>query len=89
MLRMPSRLSVRVQDIRPAVVRVDLQRLASRVVPVRARIGRRSLDRYVVGEDLEILPAEVRVTGPADRLAELAAVCTRAVRDRPHDGHHL
>jgi hypothetical protein len=76
MLRIPSGLSVRVQDIRPAVVRVDLQRLASRVVPVRARIGRRSLDRYVVGEDLEILPAEVRVTGPADRLAELTAVTT-------------
>jgi hypothetical protein len=76
MLRIPSGLSVRVQDIRPAVVRVDLQRLASRVVPVRVRLGRRSLERYVVGEDLEILPAEVRVTGPADRLAELAFVDT-------------
>lgn len=77
MLRIPAGLSVRVQDIRPAVVRVDLQRLASRVVPVRARIGGRSMERYVVGEDLEILPAEVRVTGPADRLAELSSVTTQ------------
>jgi hypothetical protein len=76
MLRIPSGLSVRVQDIRPAVVRVDLQRLASRVVPVRARVGGRSLERYVVGEDLEILPAEVRITGPADRLAEIRFVTT-------------
>jgi hypothetical protein len=76
MLRVPAGLSVRVQDIRPAVVRVDLQRLASRVVPVRARIGGRSLQRYVVGEDLEILPAEIRVTGPAERLAELESVTT-------------
>jgi hypothetical protein len=76
MLRIPSGLSVRVQDIRPAVVRVELQRLASRVVPVRARIGGRSLQRYVIGDDLEILPAEVRVTGPADRLAELQSVTT-------------
>ena len=76
MLRIRSGLSVRVQDIRPAVVRVDLQRLASRVVPVRARIGGRSLERYVVGEDLEVLPAEIRVTGPADRLAELTSVVT-------------
>jgi hypothetical protein len=76
MLRIPSGLSVRVQDIRPAVVRVDLQRLASRVVPVRARIGGRSLQRYVVGDPLEILPAEVRITGPADRLAEIQYVTT-------------
>jgi hypothetical protein len=76
MLRIPTGLNVRVQDIRPAVVRVDLQRLASRVVPVRARIGRRSLDRYVLDDSLEILPAEVRVTGPADRLAEISFVTT-------------
>lgn len=67
---------VRVLDIRPAVVRVDLQRLASRVVPVRARIGRRSLDRYVLGDSVQIVPAQVRVTGPADRVAALAAVTT-------------
>lgn len=76
MLRRSSRLDVQVLDIRPAVVRVDLQRLVSRVVPVHARIGRRSLDRYVIGDELEILPAEVRVTGPADRLAEITAVTT-------------
>jgi hypothetical protein len=76
MLRIPSGLGVRVQDIRPAVVRVELQRLASRVVPVRARLGRRSLQRYVLGDSLEILPAEVRVTGPADRLAEITSVTT-------------
>jgi len=78
MLRVRSGLSVRVQDIRPAVVRVDLQRLASRMVPVRARISGRSLQRYVVGEDLEILPPEVRVTGPADRLAQLENLTTRS-----------
>jgi hypothetical protein len=86
MLRIPSGLSVRVQDIRPAVVRVDLQRLASRVVPVRARIAARSMQRYVIGDDLEILPAEVRVTGPADRLAALDAVTTRAFEIVPEAG---
>ncbi|HEX6040644.1 MAG TPA: hypothetical protein VFZ20_21475, partial [Longimicrobium sp.] len=76
MLRIPAGLVVRVQDIRPAVVRLELQRLSSRVVPVRARIGRRSLDRYVLSDSVEILPAEVRVTGPADRLAEITSVTT-------------
>ena len=85
MLRIPSGLSVRVQDIRPAVVRVELERLASRVVPVRARIGGRSMQRYVVGEDLEILPAEVRVTGPAGRLSALDAVTTRRFEIVPDD----
>ncbi|HEX6910434.1 MAG TPA: hypothetical protein VF142_08565, partial [Longimicrobium sp.] len=83
MLRIPAGLDVRVQDIRPAIVRVDLQRLASRVVPVRARIGRRSLDRYVLGDSLEILPAEVRVTGPADRLAEITSVTTEGFQIVP------
>lgn len=86
MLRIPAGLSVRVQDIRPAVVRVDLQRLASRVVPVRARIGSRSLRRWVVQGDLEVLPAEVRATGPADRLAELEGVTTRAFEIVPDEG---
>jgi hypothetical protein len=69
--------NVRVQDIRPAVVRVELQRLASRVVPVHARIARRSLERYVMTDSVEILPAEVRVTGPADRLADIDFVTTQ------------
>jgi hypothetical protein len=85
MLRIPRGLSVNVQDIRPAVVRVDVQRLASRVVPVRARVGARSAQRYVVGDNLEVLPAEVRVTGPADRLAALDSVDTRGFDIVPDD----
>ncbi|HYR06406.1 MAG TPA: hypothetical protein VEQ60_01480 [Longimicrobium sp.] len=85
MLRIPSGLSVNVQDIRPAVVRVDVQRLASRVIPVRARLAARSTERYVLVRDLEVLPAEVRVTGPADRLAALDSVSTRSFDIVPDD----
>lgn len=85
MLRVPAGLSVNVQDIRPAVVRVDLERLASRMVRVQPRITSRSMQRYVVDEDLEILPAEVRVTGPADRVAALQAVPTRGFDIVPGD----
>ncbi|MBW3569912.1 MAG: YbbR-like domain-containing protein [Gemmatimonadetes bacterium] len=85
MLRIPAGLSVNVQDIRPAVVRVDVERLASRVVPVRARLTEQSRQRYVVGDDLEVLPAEVRVTGPADRLAALDSVDTRRFDIVPDD----
>jgi hypothetical protein len=85
MLRIPAGLSVNVQDIRPAVVRVDLERLASRVLPVRARVAPRSAQRYVVGGNLEVLPAEVRVTGPAGRLAELDSIDTRGFDIVPDD----
>lgn len=83
MIRIPPGLQV--QDIRPAVVRVDLERLTSRVVPVRARLTARSAQRYTVGGDLEVLPAEVRVTGPADRLAALDSVNTRRFDIVPDD----
>ena len=85
MLRIPGGLSVNVQDIRPAVVRVEVERLASRMVPVRARIGGRSAQRYVVDGELEVLPAEVRVTGPAGRLASLDSLSTRALEIVPDD----
>jgi hypothetical protein len=85
MLRIPSGLSVNVQDIRPAVVRVDVQRLASRVLPVRARLGARSRERYVLVREMEVLPAVVRVTGPADRLAALDSVDTRSFDIVPDD----
>lgn len=83
MIRTPPGLQV--QDIRPAVVRVDLQRLTSRVVPVRPRLTARSAQRYMVDGDLEVLPAEVRVTGPADRLTALDSVDTRRFDIFPDD----
>ncbi|HEU0301809.1 MAG TPA: hypothetical protein VFR37_20310 [Longimicrobium sp.] len=85
MLRIPAGLSVNVQDIRPAVVRVEVERLASRMVPVRALIGGRSAQRYVVDGELEVLPAEVRVTGPAGRLAALDSLATRPLEIVPDD----
>lgn len=85
MVRVPSGLSVNVLEIRPQFTRLELQRLASRALPVQARIGSRSIERYVVGEDLEILPAEIRVTGPAERLAALDVLTTERFEIVPDD----
>jgi hypothetical protein len=85
MVRIPPGLSVSITEIRPPIVRLDLQRLASRVLPVRARIGAQSLQRYVIGDDLEILPAQVRVTGPAELLAALDFVVTERFEIVPDD----
>jgi YbbR domain-containing protein len=77
MVRLPQGLAVSVRDVRPSVVTLGLERLASRMVPVQARIATRSTQRYAIGEDLVILPAEVRVTGPAERVAALDVLPTR------------
>ena len=76
---------VRVTDVRPAVVRVQLQRLATRTVPVRPRIGARSQQHYVVGGTPAVFPAEVRLTGPEEALAQVESVSTRAFELVPDD----
>lgn len=78
MVRIPQGLNVLARDVRPSVVTVGLERLASRNVPVHARMGRRLLERFVV-DDLVVLPAEVRVTGPADRVGALEFLTTRTI----------
>lgn len=77
MVRIPNGLSaVTPIDVRPASARVLTQRVVTRDVPVRVRIARRSRERYVVLDTPRVVPATVRVTGPADRVARLDAVVT-------------
>ena len=85
MVRVPAGLSVSVLEVRPQFTRLEMQRLASRVLPVRARIGAQSLQRYVIGDDLEIIPAEIRVTGPAEALAALDGLTTTRFEIVPDD----
>jgi hypothetical protein len=85
MVRVPPGLSVSVLEIRPQFARLELQRLASRVLPVAPQIGPRSLQRFVVTDDLEVIPAEIRVTGPAERLAALDALPTLPFEIVPDD----
>jgi hypothetical protein len=77
--------NVRVLDVRPAVVRVQLQRLATRTVPVRLRVGERSRQHYVVSDTPVVLPAEVRLTGPEEALAQIESISTRAFEIVPDD----
>jgi hypothetical protein len=77
--------NVQAVDVRPAVVRLDLQRLATRTVPVRARIGTRSLQHYVVSDTPVVIPAVVRLTGPEEALSRIDAISTRAFEIVPDD----
>ncbi|HEX5727065.1 MAG TPA: hypothetical protein VFX98_16430 [Longimicrobiaceae bacterium] len=84
MVRLPGGVDVRAQDVRPAVVRLGLERLVSKEVPVRVRIGAGSRARYLV-DGVSVLPPTVRLTGPAATLARVRAVATRPFEIVPDD----
>lgn len=80
MIRLPEGIrAVAVRDIRPAVVRLHVQRLASRELPVQPRFSGGSLSRYVVRGAPDLTPSSVRVTGPADDLARLTHLETEPI----------
>ncbi|HEU0052234.1 MAG TPA: hypothetical protein VFQ39_03610 [Longimicrobium sp.] len=85
MVSIPQRLEVRATDVRPAVVRLPLERLATRDIPVRARISERSLQAYVVDDSVAVSPASVRLTGPEAAVNRIAQVATRAFEIVPDD----
>jgi hypothetical protein len=85
MVGIPQRLQVKAQDVRPAVVRLPLERLASREVPVRAVVAARSREAYVVGDSPRVTPALVRVTGPVPAVERIAHVLTRPFDIVPGD----
>lgn len=85
MVRVPEGLRVNAEDVRPAVVRLELERVVTREVPVRARVAARSLERYVLGDSLRVAPATVRATGPESVLDTLQALFTRPFEIVPDD----
>lgn len=63
-------------DVRPAIVRLDLDRMATRVVPVRAVLDARSRGRFVVDGPLVSTPRAVRLSGPEGAVARVDTVPT-------------
>lgn len=85
MVRVPEALrGVEATDVRPGVVRLPLERQATRSVPVRARIGARSAERFVLDGRPSVTPSTVEITGPEGAISQVDEVRTRAfeiVRD--------
>jgi hypothetical protein len=77
MVRLPNGLSVTPRDVRPSTVRLRLQRMVSREVPVRLRVTARTRARYIFTDTPALHPARVRVTGPAAQVARIQAISTR------------
>lgn len=79
MVRVPDGLAVNAVDVRPSSVRVLLQRLVSREVPVRVRLSAQARERYVLTDTPTVIPSRVRVTGPANRVEAIDSVVTEPV----------
>ena len=62
----------------PSEVRFDFERRATKSVPVHARFAGLGANGYVL-ESSEVTPRDVRVVGPANRVARIAAVVTDPV----------
>jgi hypothetical protein len=72
-------------DVRPGVVRLDLERLATRVVPVRPVLGPRSRQRFAADDGLVSIPREVRLSGPEGVVTRVDTVLTLPI-DPSGDG---
>ena len=76
MVRVPPSLEVVARDLRPSSVRVVLQHLARREVPIRVRAPAALPDGLVWVEGPSARPARVEVVGPADQIADIDTLYT-------------
>ncbi len=77
MVRVPRGLTISAQDVRPSSIRLGFAELASRDVPVIVQLSRGVREGYVLLDSLVVSPARLRITGPAELVAEVAAAPTQ------------
>jgi len=85
MVQLSGQTTVSALDVRPSTVRVAFSRLDARNVPVRARITDALGPDWAIVDSVIVQPAQVRVTGPAPRLAEVVEIYTVPFELTPGD----
>jgi hypothetical protein len=75
--------AVQARDVRPAVVRLGLERVASRLVPVHVVLAPGSRQAFALEDSAEATPRSVRVTGPEERIERLEYLPTLPLRLEP------
>lgn len=76
MVRIPNQLAVTAQEVRSPVVRLDFRRLAVRSLRVEPQVGGEAENDWTLLDSLRVVPAQIEVRGPADRVERLAAIST-------------
>ena len=77
-VELPRGVAVRVQDLQPRVLTVELDSTVQRTVPVSPVIHLRSDSGYVLAE-VSVVPGMVRLLGPRDRVRRVDSVRTVAL----------
>jgi YbbR domain-containing protein len=77
MVQLTGQIGVSALDVRPVSVPVNFTRVDSRVVPVRPRVTEVIGPEWAVVDTLALQPDQVRVTGPATRIAAISEVHTQ------------
>lgn len=72
----PGASGIRVQDVEPRRVAVELNPVAQRTVPVHPVVRIQSQSGYELVGGVAVVPGEVRLAGPADRLAAIDSART-------------
>lgn len=83
---LPGEADVRIQDVEPRQVMVELNPVTQRVVPVRPVVRIQSDSGFELVGGVAVVPGEVRLAGPRDRVAALDSVRTIPIEITRADG---
>ncbi len=76
MVSIPDQIAVEAQDVRPGAVRLQLRRVSTRSIPVQTIVGSGLGTEFTLVDTLEVTPAEIQISGPAERVAEFDFIPT-------------
>lgn len=76
MVQMPSQLAVNAQEVRAPVVRLTFRRLAARTLPIQPVMAAEEASEWMLVDTLQVLPRQVELRGPAERVETVDAVRT-------------
>jgi hypothetical protein len=76
MVQLPAPLAVSALEVRPRTLSLSLERIETRLVPVRPRIIDSLEEGWVLLDAVALDPAEVRVTGPLAQIASVTEIFT-------------
>jgi hypothetical protein len=83
---LPGNANVRIQDIEPRQVTVELNPVAQRTVPVRPLVRVQSDSGFELVGGIAVVPGEVRLAGPRDGVAAIDSVHTVPLEIASADG---
>jgi YbbR domain-containing protein len=85
MVQLPGQMAVSAIDVRPGSIPLEFIRVDSRVVPIRAMWTDELGPNWSVVDGIRLEPDQVRISGPAARLAGITEVPTQRFALTPDD----